>query len=166
MSNKHLEEKIAALIGPAIASMGYDLVRVKMGEGSGNVLQIMAERSGARTMTLDDCTRVSETVSALLDVNDPVRGGYRLEVSSPGIDRPLVKREDFRDFAGNEVKLSTLLPVNGRKRYKGTLLGLTEDGEGIKLQLPEVPDMCTIPLENIESARLTLTDALLAAHRQ
>src|SRR5579872_6807416 len=142
--------------------MGYSIVRVAFtGGGRRPTLQIMAERADEAAMTVDDCADISRTVSALLDVADPVNGAYLLEVSSPGIDRPLVRREDFERFAGFEAKIELSRPVDGRKRFRGKLLGV--EGEALRLALEAGAGAVALPLADVARAKLVLTDELLAA---
>lgn len=141
--------------------MGYELVRVSVQGRQRPTLQVMAERIDRSAMTVDDCAEISRTVSALLDVEDPIPGAYRLEVTSPGVDRPLVRPADFERFAGFEAKVETHLPVGGRRRFQGRLLGL--DGDEVRLQLPEGEQR--LALGDIKKARLVLTDELLSAAR-
>jgi ribosome maturation factor RimP len=142
--------------------MGFRLVRVKM---IGNALQIMAERPDG-TFSIDDCTAVSRAVSPILDVADVISSRYHLEVSSPGIDRPLVRAEDFERWAGHETKIEMAVPVAGRKRFKGTLEGVT-DGE-VRLYIDNSeggsePLLIGVPFADIADAKLVLTDALIEA---
>ena len=136
-----LIETIIKTIEPALTDMGYDLVRVTV-QGKGlQTLQIMAERSDRKEMGLDDCTRISRTASALLDVADPFPGQWVLEVSSPGIDRPLVKLADYERFQGQHAKIELDTELGGRRRFKGVLRGLKDQNillefEGKELQLP------------------------------
>ena len=116
--------EIERIVAPALEAMGYGLVRVRLTGGHRPVLQIMVERNDARALTLDDCAEVSRAISALLDVEDPLPGAHSLEVSSPGIDRPLVKPQDFERFAGREAAVETRAPIDGRRRFRGRLLGL------------------------------------------
>lgn len=139
--------------------MGYEIVRVQLSGGRTPTLQIMVDRLDGAAITLDDCTALSRTASALLDVEDPLAGSYTLEVSSPGIDRPLVRPKDFERYAGFEVKAETGLPIAGRRRFRGRLLGI-EDGI-VRLALPD--GKVELPFEAILKARLVLTDELLAA---
>ena len=113
-----LEMRIAALITPSIEAMGYELVRADLRSGRRRILQIMVERADRIEMTVDDCASVSRAISALLDVEDPIRGTYNLEVSSPGIDRPLVRLSDYDRFSGFEAKIELEQPVDGRKRLR------------------------------------------------
>lgn len=158
-----LQDKIAAIIEPSLSDMGYNLVQIRFLENGRHTLQIMAERVDSKSMTVDDCADISRTVSTLLDVEDPIKGTYTLEVSSPGIDRPLVKIEDFERYNGFDAKLETKLPINGQKRFKGRLLGVSEKNVLLKTEIGDA----AIPFHDIRSAKLLLTDALLkraAAH--
>jgi ribosome maturation factor RimP len=138
--------------------MGYRVVRVAVTGGRRATLQIMAERTDDRAMRVEDCTEISRTVSALLDVADPIAGAYLLEVSSPGIDRPLVRREDFARFAGFEAKVELSAPVDGRKRFRGRLLGV--EGDDVRLLVDALP--VALPITTVTRAKLVLTDELLA----
>ena len=151
--------KIEAMIAPSLEAMGYRVVRVAMTGGRRATLQIMAERSDDKAMTVEDCADISRTVSALLDVADPIDAPYQLEVSSPGIDRPLVRREDFARFAGFEAKVDLNAPLDGRKRFRGRLLGV--EGDTVRLLVDGAP--VELPLAAIARAKLVLTDELLAA---
>ncbi len=154
--------KIEAIIAPSLEAMGYRVVRVAVTGGRGRpTLQIMAERSDDKAMTVEDCADISRTVSALLDVADPIDVAYTLEVSSPGIDRPLVRREDFERFLGHEAKLELNIVIAGRKRFRGRLLGV--EGEAVKLLVDGAP--CLLPLAAVTRAKLVLTDELLALHQ-
>ncbi len=153
--------KIEAMIAPSLEAMGYRMVRVAITGGRRATLQIMAERVDEQAMTVDDCAEISRTVSALLDVADPIAGAYTLEVSSPGIDRPLVRREDFARFAGFEAKVEMSEPVAGRRRFRGKLLGV--EGEAVRLLVDEAA--IDLPLAQVTRAKLVLTDELLAASR-
>jgi ribosome maturation factor RimP len=156
-----LHDRIAAIIEPPLANMGYSLVQIRLREGGQRTLQIMAERKDGRNMTVDDCADISHNVSALLDVEDPIPGAYTLEISSPGIDRPLVKLEDFRRFKGFEAKLETKLPIEGRKRFKGKIHGV--EGEEISMRTAEGVQ-ARIPFHMVQSAKLVLTDELIDWH--
>jgi len=139
--------------------MGYRIVRVAFTGGRRATLQVMAERADDAAMTVADCTGVSHAVSALLDVADPIASSYMLEVSSPGIDRPLVRREDYERFAGFEAKLELSQPHDGRRRFRGRILGL--EGDGVKLDVDGQP--VVLPLPAIARAKLVLSDALMSA---
>ncbi len=154
----NIEEKIKEIIEPSVNAEGFDLVRVLFsGAEKDNTLQIMVERLDGQNMTSDDCEKLSRSVSALLDVEDVIDSRYLLEISSPGIDRPLVKLSDYERFKGREAKIETLLPIDGRKRFKGTLLGT--DGEQIVLDFEEKE--IKIDFSAITKAKLVLTDELL-----
>ena len=158
-----LERRIAETIEPSLEGMGYELVRVLMQGRQRPVLQIMAERKDGAAMTVEDCADISRQISALLDVDDPIEGAYSLEVSSPGIDRPLTRPKDYETYAGFEAKLETSEPVEGRKRFRGKLLGLDEHG-CVKLSAEGV--LWAVPLTIVKGAKLVLTDELIAASMQ
>jgi ribosome maturation factor RimP len=149
---------VARLIAPSLEAMGYALVRVRLSGGGRPTLQIMAERSDGAEMTVDDCADISRAVSALLDVEDPIAGAYVLEVSSPGLDRPLTRPGDFTRFAGHEAKLELSDAIDGRKRFRGRLVGL--EGENVRIAAED--GECVLPVAVIRSAKLVLTDALIA----
>jgi ribosome maturation factor RimP len=151
--------QVTELIEPTLHDMGFELVRVLMSGGQRPTLQVMVERSDRGPVTLDQCAEVSHAISALLDVADPLPGAYRLEVTSPGLDRPLVRRADYERFAGFEARLETELPLEGRRRFRGRLLGIADDQ--VRLALPE--GETSIPFDAIKKAKLVLTDQLLAA---
>lgn len=153
------QQRLEALVAPSLESMGYELVRVQFQGRQRPTLQVMAERADNLPMTVDDCAEISRSLSALLDVEDPVEGAYVLEVSSPGIDRPLTRPKDFDAWAGFEAKIETLVGVEGRKRFRGRLGGLEGDTVRIRIETGEV----AIPLADIRSAKLVLTDDLIAA---
>ena len=154
-----LEGRIERLITPTVASLGFRLVRVKMFAGSRRKLQIMIEREDGETTTIDDCTMVSRLISAHLDAEDPVSGSYDLEISSVGIDRPLVRQEDFRRFTGFEAVASIDPPLDGRRRFRGRIGGLI-DGN---VQMEQSPGCIVhLPFENIVDARLVLNDELIS----
>src|SRR5207302_5075292 len=134
--------EIARLIEPSLEAMGYRLVRVMQAGGLHRpTVQVMAERGDEAAMTVEDCAQISRSISALLDVADPIAGAYMLEVSSPGIDRPLVRPEDYDRFAGFEARIDLGEPLDGRKRFRGRLLGRAEQhvrliGEAGEIRLP------------------------------
>lgn len=159
-------QRIERLIEPALTAMGYELVRVALQGGESRpTLQIMAERNDGVAMSVDDCADISRALSALLDVEDPIASAYTLEVSSPGIDRPLVKRADFERFAGFEARIETVQPVAGRKRFRGRLMGVA--GDDVRLREPaktaDAEDETLVPLAAIARAKLVLTDELIEA---
>jgi ribosome maturation factor RimP len=149
---------IARLIEPSLEGMGYRLVRTAITGGRGTTLQVMAERRDEAAMTVEDCALISHSVSALLDVADPIAGAYRLEVSSPGIDRPLVRAEDYDRFRGCEAKIELTRPKNGRKRFRGRLAG-TVDGT---VRLLTAEGEAELPLAGIAKAKLLRSDELIA----
>ena len=152
-------DEIERLIAPAVAGAGYDLVRLQL---SGTTLQVMVERGDRRAMTVDDCAEVSRLVSALLDVEDPLPGRYMLEVTSPGIDRPLVRPEDYDRFAGFEAKIETAQPVDGRRRFRGRVRG--REGANVLIECED--GSAAVPFADIRRAALVLTDELIAATRE
>ncbi len=155
-----LVDTIEALIAPVADELGYELVRVQMQGGARRAtLQIMAERRDRAAMIVDDCARLSRAVSALLDETDPIQGEYLLEVSSPGIDRPLMKRADYDRFIGHEAKVEVDPPVDGRKRFHGTILATGEDALSLDCEGASV----SVPFRAIRKAKLVLTDRLIAA---
>jgi ribosome maturation factor RimP len=158
-------QRVAALAEPMLAGMGFRLVRVKM---SGPTLQIMAERPDG-TFSIDDCEQVSRALSPMLDVEDVIAARYHLEVSSPGIDRPLVRPSDFEAWAGHEAKIEMAVPVAGRKRFKGALEGYHEGEVRLFIENPEgaakEPVLIGVPFADISDARLVLTDQLIEAAR-
>lgn len=160
-----LSQEIERIITPTVEGMGYELVRLTVSGGHRKTLQVMAERKDGLNMSLDDCAHLSRAVSAVLDVEDPIEGAYSLEVSSPGIDRPLTRPKDYDRFAGFEAKLETRAPIDGRKRFKGRLLGLGVEGgaQNVKIEVEGTP--LALPFEEIEKAKLVLTDDLIAAHQ-
>ncbi len=151
--------RIEELIEPTLRDMGYELVRVMLRGKQRPTLEVMAERRDRAPMTVDDCAEISRAVSALLDVEDPLPGSFVLEVTSPGIDRPLVKAGDFARFAGFEARVETAVPIDGRRRFKGRLLGIEGDEVRIDAQGVSV----AVPLASIKKAKLVLTDELIAA---
>ncbi len=154
--------RVATIVEPAIADIGYRLVRVRITAQNGCTLQIMAERPDG-TMTVEGCEAVSQAVSPALDVDDPIQAAYHLEVSSPGIDRPLVRPGDFERWAGHLAKIDTGEPVAGRKRFRGILRGVS-GGDALltrdDAKSEEERDVA-IPMRLIAEARLVLTDALV-----
>lgn len=155
-------QQIEREITPSLADMGYDVVRVALIGNETKVLQVMAERKDRVDMTVDDCANISRTVSALLDVTDPINSHYTLEVSSPGLDRPLLRASDYTRFAGDEAKIELFHEINGRKRFKCRLKGLTET-EAVIFEF-EGHEM-TVPFTDIAKAKLILTDELIAKHQ-
>jgi len=159
LAQHDVTEKIAELVTPSLEASGFELVRVMLTGGDQPTLQIMADRTDGTPITVEDCADISRVVSAILDVEDPIKGAYTLEVSSPGIDRPLVRKKDFERFAGFEAKLETGAPIEGRRRFRGRLIGV--EGDGVRLALDS--GEAVIPLAAIDRAKLVMTDELLAA---
>ncbi|WP_010215092.1 ribosome maturation protein RimP [Sphingomonas sp. PAMC 26621] len=159
---------LTALVAPEAEALGFDLVRVKLFGGKGDLtLQVMAERPDTRQLTIDDCAELSRRISDVLDAlelegKDPIQDEYRLEVSSPGIDRPLTRLKDFSDWAGHEARIVLLAPIEGRKVLTGTLKGVTDDRIAIYLAKHGELD---VPFAQVNTAKLVLTDALIAATR-
>jgi ribosome maturation factor RimP len=157
-----LEARLAHIVEPIATDLGYELVRVKVSGLNGMTVQIMAERPDG-TMTVDDCERLSRNISPALDVADPINREYHLEVSTPGIDRPLTRRKDFEIWAGYEAKVELERPLSGRRRFRGILLGVKDEAAGLRpTDTPGVEDVW-LPLEDVGEAKLVLTDALIKA---
>jgi ribosome maturation factor RimP len=163
ISEPGLAARVAAIAEPVLADLGLRLVRVRISAVAGCTIQIMAERPDG-TMTIEDCEAASRALSPVLDVSDPVDRAYRLEISSPGIDRPLVRRSDFERYAGHVAKIEMAVPVGGRKRFRGLLKGI--DGDSARLDPEERPEgepsEVLLPIADMNEARLVLTDALVA----
>jgi ribosome maturation factor RimP len=141
--------------------MGFEIVRIAVtGSDGRRTLQVMADRADGSQISVDDCEAISHALSAIFDVEEPVSGRYDLEISSAGIDRPLTRPKDFKTYAGFLAKIDTKAPVNTRKRFRGRLEGLTEDGH-VRITMDNVETV--IPLTNINTAKLVLTDELIAA---
>lgn len=159
--------RVARLVEPILEDLGMRLVRVRMIGAAGRTLQIMAERPDG-TMTIDDCETASRAISPVLDVEDPVSGRYDLEVSSPGIDRPLVRPEDFERWAGHQVKIEMSAPQAGRRRFRGLLEGFSEGM--VRLLVDSVgggadKTLVSLPFGDMSEAKLVLTDELIADAR-
>lgn len=154
--------RIGEIVEPTLDGMGYELVRARVTGSQRPVLQIMADRVDGAGMTVEDCAAISRAVSVLLDVEDPIAGAYTLEVSSPGIDRPLVRHRDFERYKGHEARIELGRLLDGRRRFRGRLLGTTPDGVRIETTEGEVE----LPFGEIDNAKLVLTDELVAATTQ
>ncbi len=156
-----LDARIAAIAEPVIGDLGFRLVRIKLSGLNGQTLQIMAERPDG-TMSVEDCEAVSRALSPVLDIEDPIPGAYHLEVSSPGIDRPLVRRSDFAVWSGHVAKVETRTPIEGRKRFKGRIASVGDDTvELVSDTEGGEPMVFAIPLDLIGDAKLVLSDALI-----
>ncbi|HXV73786.1 MAG TPA: ribosome maturation factor RimP [Sphingomonadales bacterium] len=153
-----IEERLERLLAPAVEALGFDLVRVKLSGGRRPTLQVMAEKPD-RTMGVEDCAYLSRELSAVLDAEDVIPGGYVLEVSSPGIDRPLTRLKDFAAFAGFEAKVETRLPRGGQRRFRGKLKGVA--GGNIRLETENGIE--SFAVNDVEKAKLVLTDDLIRA---
>lgn len=157
-----IDSRIAAVVMPVLRGMGYRLVRVRLSGQNGLTLQVMAEREDG-TMTVEDCEAVSRAISPALDVDDPIEKAYHLEVSSPGIDRPLVRRSDFAAWRGHLAKVETSVLVAERKRFRGRISAADDEGVLIERDQPaygEEPSV-RLPFEAVSEARLILTDDLI-----
>jgi ribosome maturation factor RimP len=155
--------RVSAVAAPVLQGMGYRLVRIKISGESGCTVQIMAERPDG-SMLIDDCEAISRALSPVLDIADPIDRAYRLEISSPGIDRPLVRRSDFERYTGHLVKIEMAVAHQGRKRFRGTLEGVEGDCvhlHRVDARAEEVADVA-LTMEDIAEARLVLTDELVA----
>jgi len=157
-----LSARVAHVAEPVIEQLGYRLVRVKVSGAEGCTVQIMAERPDG-SMTVEDCETVSRALSPVLDVADPIDRAYRLEISSPGIDRPLVRKSDFERYAGHLVRIEMDVPVNGRKRFRGKLAGT--EGEAARLHRDDAGEGeeadVLLPMTEMSEAKLVLTDDLV-----
>jgi ribosome maturation factor RimP len=161
-----LSARVATIAEPVIEQLGYRLVRVKVSPADGCTVQVMAERPDG-TMAVEDCETVSRALSPVLDMADPIERAYRLEVSSPGIDRPLVRKSDFDRYAGHLVKIETEIPIDGRKRFRGLLVGT--EGEVARIRQDDKKDdteaggvaEILLPIEEMSEAKLVLTDELV-----
>jgi ribosome maturation factor RimP len=150
-------ERIEQLIAPTVEGMGFSIVRVQLSGGDRLRLQVMAERQDGQAMVVDDCADMSRAISAILDVEDPIAEAYTLEVSSPGIDRPLVRPRDFERYAGHEARIETNVSVNGRRRFRGRVLGVEGDVVRVAVEGEDIE----VPFSAISKAKLVLTDELL-----
>ena len=162
ISEKGLEARIAQIVEPVIVDLGFDLVRVRITGQHGLTVQIMAEKPDG-TMSIDGCEAVSRAASPALDVEDPIDKEYHLEVSSPGIDRPLVRKRDFVAWVGHDAKIELATPIEGRRRYRGFLDGVFDDD--LQILLPDAPEgtdpKVRVPLNNLSEAKLVMTDKLM-----
>ncbi len=154
-------EALERLVEPPLGGLGYDLVRVRINGGAARTLQIMAERKDRAEMTVEDCAEISRAVSALLDVEDPIPGAFTLEVSSPGLDRPLVRLADYDRFSGREARVDTEQPIDGRKRFTGRLAGVR--GRTVLMMCDGAEREIEIPFERVARAQLLLSDEIIRA---
>ena len=159
VSETGLAARIAAIAGPVLEGLGYRLVRVRVSGADGCTVQIMSERPDG-TMAIEDCEAASRALSPVLDVADPVPSAYRLEMSSPGLDRPLVRRTDFERQVGQVMKVEMAVPVGGRKRFRGVLASVSGDDAIVRAEDSGVETL--LPMHDMAEARLVLTDDLIA----
>ena len=155
-----LEARIATAILPALGQLGYELVRVQVSGKEKPVVQIMADRADEAHFRVEDCEAISHAVGAVLDVEDPIRGEWTLEVSSAGIDRPLTRAKDWNRYAGHIATVELMVPLDGRKRFRAIVLGC--DAQEARIRLEDGKDL-VLPRGNIRRAKLVLTDELIAA---
>jgi len=155
-----LEAKLASIVAPRLELMGYELVRVAIMGRERMTVQIMADRADGAAFTVEDCEAISHDVSAALDVEDPIPGAWTLEVSSAGIDRPLTRVKDWNRYAGHLARVETVVPLNGRKRFAGVVMGA--DAETARLRLDDGQEVA-FGHADIRRAKLVLTDALIEA---
>jgi ribosome maturation factor RimP len=163
ITEQGMAARVAAIAAPVLNGLGYRLVRVRVSATSGCTVQIMAERPDG-TMAIEDCEAASRALSPVFDAEDPIETEYRLELSSPGIDRPLVRRSDFERYAGHEAKIEMAVALDGRKRFRGIFTGV--EGEMAKLRRKDAaegePADVLLAIGDMVEARLVLTDALVA----
>ena len=157
IANAAIDRRLAGIVQPLIEGMGYELVRLRLMSGKNTILQIMAEKPEGG-IEVDDCGKISGAISAVLDVEDPIEGEYALEVSSPGIDRPLTRLKDFDTWNGHEAKIETAELIDGRKRFKGPLRGT--EGDEVLIEISE--GTIGLKFDWLVDAKLVLTDELIA----
>jgi ribosome maturation factor RimP len=155
-----LESRLAAIVSPALESMGYELVRVAVLGRERPTVQVMADRADGSQITVADCEAISHALGAVLDVEDPIPNAWSLEVSSAGIDRPLTRAKDWNRYAGHLARAETSVPIDGRRRFSGVALGADETSARLRL---DDGNEIVLPLDAIRRAKLVLTDALIAA---
>ena len=156
ISSSEIEKKISSIISPTIETLGYELVRIRLVQGETSTLQIMADRRSGE-IDVEDCSIISRDISVLLDVEDPINDAYILEVSSPGIDRPLTRLKDFNNWQGYEVKLETYELINGQRRFKGEIYNIEKDN----ITLANNGKFTELSFKLISEAKLILTDNLI-----
>jgi ribosome maturation factor RimP len=154
-----LAARVGNIASPVLEGLGYRLVRVVVSGADGCTVQIMAERADG-SMSIEDCEAASRALSPVLDVADPVPNAYRLEISSPGLDRPLVRRSDFERAVGHVAKIEMAVAVAGRRRFRGTILGI--EGDAARIRMDDAAEDTLLPMNDMSEARLVLTDALIA----
>jgi ribosome maturation factor RimP len=154
-----LEAKLTAIVAPRLETMGFELVRVNVLGRERPTVQVMADRADGSLISIEDCEQISRYLGTVFDVEDPIPGAWNLEVSSAGIDRPLVRPKDWNRFAGHLARVEMLFPVSGRKRFAGIVLGADDQKGRLRLDDGTEPEL---PLRDIRRAKLVLTDALIA----
>jgi ribosome maturation factor RimP len=155
-----LESRLAEIVAPTLEAMGYELVRVAVLGRDRPTVQVMADRVDGSQITVADCEAISHALGAVLDVEDPIPGAWSLEVSSAGIDRPLTRPKDWNRFAGHLARAESVIPIDGRKRFSGIVLGA--DDNAARMRLDDGSEV-TLPLAGLRRAKLVLTDALIEA---
>ncbi|HEU0117412.1 MAG TPA: ribosome maturation factor RimP [Alphaproteobacteria bacterium] len=164
MNAKAIEMKVSTMIADDLSAMGYELVRVQMTTGGSYMtLQLMAERLDMKPMTVDDCVKISRATSDKLDADKDMVDRYTLEVSSPGIDRPLVRLKDFERFTGHLARIELEAPQDGRKRFMGSIVRITGHEQDAEIELSTENGAVRVPMSSIARAKLVLTDALMEA---
>jgi ribosome maturation factor RimP len=156
-------DKLNALLEPIITGMGFEVVRISFGGVERPILQVMAERPDG-TMSIQDCTKLSREISTVMDVEDPILGNFDLEVSSPGMDRPLTRLKDFDRFSGFEAKVVLKIATDDRRRFRGIVLGTSE--EHFLLRTVDTNEEFSFSLDDIQSAKLVITDELIKASQK
>jgi ribosome maturation factor RimP len=164
MMTKALETKVSDLIAGDLAAMGYELVRVQATSGGRyTTLQVMAERTDGQGMTVNDCVKISHAASDKLDTDDKMVDRYTLEVSSPGVDRPLVRLKDFERFTGHVARIDLEAPKDGKRRFEGSIVRITGEEPDAEIEICTEAGAVRVPMSNIARAKLVLTDALMNA---
>jgi ribosome maturation factor RimP len=172
LAEDSIEIKVLGILSPSVESMGYEIVRIRMqGSGEAKALQIMIERADGKMINVEDCEKVSKQASALLDIEDPIDEAYSLEISSPGLDRPLTRPKDFVNYAGLEIKLESKAKIDGQAKFRGKLVGM--EGSDVMLDLnvidlasPEKSKRVKIGFDNVKNAKLVLTNELMAEYQK
>lgn len=163
---KAVETKVSKLISEDLEFLGYELVRVQaLGGGKYMTLQIMAERTDTKSMTVDDCVKISHAISARLDSDESMNDRYTLEVSSPGIDRPLVRLKDFERFAGHVARIELQAPQDGKKRFQGSIVRIKGQEPDAEIEFSTDTGAVSVPISSIAKAKLVMTDALLSVEQ-
>jgi ribosome maturation factor RimP len=164
ITEQGIAARVATIAEPVLSGLGFRLVRVRISGLAGMTVQVMAERPDG-TMTIEDCETVSRALSPVLDVADPIDRAYHLEVSSPGMDRPLVRRSDFERYSGNRIRIEMAVAIDGRRRFRGLLLGLSGAAARVHRDdaVPGEPAEVLLPIEEMAEAKIMLSEAQIAA---